>query len=223
MTYRKHGVDLEGSESTHPFPAHAQRGRIGHALDVFDVALLFVDESAAAIGQGAFFVVGADKFGLGGHIDSYLEAYPDFHLVLDAEAQFKRDVDVCWVHLIALEVLDLAVVLVLKFLVGVGVEYAAVGEVVVRRHAGTDAHGVLRAFAQGEIVGEGEAHTLVEAARVPIVGGSELEVAEEVETQGESFVGLVGDELGKRGRRDHQCNKGEKYFFHIVCVCLIVL
>ena len=92
-----------------------------------------------------------------------------------------------------------------------------------RRHAGTDAHGVLRAFAQGEIVGEGEAHALVEAARVPIVGRGELEVAEKVETQGESFVGLVGDKLGKRGRRDHKCDKGEKCFFHIVCVCLILL
>jgi hypothetical protein len=38
---------------------------------------------------------------------------------------------------------------------------------------------------------------------------------EQVEADGYSVVGLVGNQLGEGCRRNHECDEGEKYFFHI--------
>ena len=85
-------------------------------------------------------------------------------------------------------------------------------------HACPDADGVLRAFTQGEIVGDVPAGALVETSCIPIGGvaaGYELEVAEDVEADGYFFVGLVGNQLGKRGDRQGQRDECKENFFHI--------
>ena len=71
-------------------------------------------------------------------------------------------------------------------------------------------------FAQGEVIGEGETDTLIEATRVPVFVRGKLQVAEQVETKSDLVVCFVGNELGKRGHRDDHCDEGEKYFLHFI-------
>ena len=165
---------MVGGKGTHPSPAHAQCGGIGHTLHVADIALLFVDGRAAAVRKRTFFIIRADIFGLGDKHHTDFNANANLHGILDAEAQLQRNLAVGRVDLIALEVFHVAVALVFEVVVRVRVQDACIGEIVVRRHAQSDGNGVFRAFAQGEIVGEGEAYALVEAARIPVVARGEL-------------------------------------------------
>ena len=202
MSYGKHRADLVGSEGTHPSPADAESGRIGKAFHVADVALLLVNGGAALVGKCAFLVVGTYVFGLRGKHHPDFNAHTNLHGILDTETQLQGNLAIGRVDLVTLEAINVAVALVFEVAVCVRVQDARVGEIVVRRHAQTDGNGVLGAFAQGEIVGKGEAHALVETARVPVVAWGKLEIAEQVEAEGDLVVGFVGDKLGEGSRRN---------------------
>ena len=77
-----------------------------------------------------------------------------------------------------------------------------------------DADGVTFAFPEGEVIGKGGAESLAKPPLVPVAGGIELEVIEDVEAQGDFFVGFVGDQLGESAGAEHQGDKGKQYFFH---------
>ena len=190
----KHRVDLVCRESADPSPTHTQCGRIGVAFQVIDVALFLVNDDAVFIGT--------DIFCLGHDENAQLEANANLHLVFDAEAELKGNVCIVGVDFETLEIFQIGALRVLQR-IGIRVKDVVVREVVVVRHAYADGYGVLFTFSKREIVGERPACALIEATRIPVVARSQLQVAEQVDAGSHFFVRLVGDELGKRTRRNN--------------------